>query len=205
MLRVIPSQVVDLISPFPEDQLPRVVDWMYCYKTLITSDDGPQTDEEMLEYLKANLRRVISYGVIDKNNTLSINHPAPIIGMITFEQGTPYNGYFHITSRRKAWGSGLMDAACKVAIQDVMDSIPTLLRVSAGMLNSNGPAKGIAKRLGFRYEGTLEDFVMVKQSPVSLIHYGMTRTRWNELNTPKEESSSVEYPQMDLFELAEAA
>jgi hypothetical protein len=40
---------------------------------------------------------------------------------------------------------------------------------------------------------------------VSLIHYGMTRTRWNELNTPKEESSSVEYPQMDLFELAEAA
>jgi RimJ/RimL family protein N-acetyltransferase len=157
----------------------------------MVTDDGPQTDEEILEYLRGSISRVVSYGVIDKNNTLSIKHEAPIIGMITFEPATIYNGYFHVTSRRKAWGSGLMDEAGKVAIQDIFENIPSLTRVSAAVLNNNSPAKGIAKRLGFKQDGMLPDFLMSKGSVMSVAHFGLTRVSWNEMNKIVEEPEQL--------------
>jgi RimJ/RimL family protein N-acetyltransferase len=190
-MRIIESQAVDLISPFPTNQLSRVVEWMHCYKTLMLTDDGPQTDEEILQFLQASLQNVVSYGVIDKLNSLSTRHQAPIIGMITFEPATQYNGYFHVTSRRKAWGSGLIDEAGRTAIKDVFDHLPALSRVSAAVLASNSPARGIARRLGFRQEGVFPHFVRQNSLPLDVVHFGLTRERWETISSPLVEDVPV--------------
>jgi RimJ/RimL family protein N-acetyltransferase len=131
-----------------------------------------------------------SYGVIDKNNTLNIRHEAPLIGMIAFEPHTVWNGYLHIASSRKAWGSGLFDQGLVLAIDDIFSSIPSLTRISALVLENNYPTRSLAKRMGFLREGRFEDMVTQHGEPRSLLHFGMTRRRWTD-GVLQEDSEAV--------------
>ncbi len=179
-MHIIESTNIDLIEPFPIQEAKRVFNWLRCYKNVIESDISPKSPEDFEQFLAAMIPFTRSFGVIDKFNTLKMKHEAPLVGMIVFEPFTIYNCYIHIASPRRAWGSGFMDEGISTALTEIFATEPTLLRVSAYVLENNGPVKGLARRLGFRFEGCMRDFVTQNSIPKNVLHFGMTKQDWTE-------------------------
>lgn len=183
-MKVYPGSVVDLIEPFPLDQIHRLCGWLHCYRSIIHSDDSPQTNEEMEQYFNNFFRQpnVRSWGLIDKNNILNIRHEAPLVGFGAFEFQTKRNGYFHCATTRKAWGAGLIDEAQQTALRVIFEENPDLLRVSSFTINNNYPARALALRMGYTIEGKMQDMVLQNGIPKPITHFGLTRRRWEEIN-----------------------
>ena len=80
-----------------------------------------------------------------------------------------------------------MDEGISAALTEIFATEPTLLRVSAYVLESNGPVKGLARRLGFRFEGCLHDLVAQAGEPKNILHFGMTKRDWTEKNVSSDE------------------
>jgi RimJ/RimL family protein N-acetyltransferase len=175
---------VDLIESFPLSEIKRLAGWIHCYKNIIHSDDSPQTDEELIAYFTAYFQQpnVRSWGLIDKNNKVNIHHEAPLVGFGAFEfAGAPNgarNGYFHCATTRKAWGSGIINEAARVAFNTIFTEHPEMLRVSSFVINNNFPARKLALTLGMKIEGVLEDAVLQSGIPKPLTHFGLTRRKW---------------------------
>jgi len=150
------------------------------------------TDEEAEEFLRASILspNVMSWGVVDKNNLTNYRHPAPLVGFISFEFNGPYNGYFHVASPRSAWGKGLIDEAARAVIKQAFTD-SEILRASAVILDNNRPAKSLCYRLGFKRDGVFEDFVRKNGQPMAVVHFGLTRVRWNEQMAPATEQAPV--------------
>ena len=191
-MRILESDNIDLIEPFPVREAKRVFGWLHAYKNIIENDLSPKTPEEFETFMINILPNVRSYGVIDKNNTLGFRHEAPLVGMVVFEPQSVWNFFIHIASTRRAWGSGFMDEAINVAIKDLFDTVPSLLRVTGLTLSNNSPVKGLARRLGWHYEGKQHDAVLQDGEPRDLIQLGITRREWVLKNTPPTEVAEVE-------------
>lgn len=183
-MKIYSGDNVDLLEPFPQSEIHRLVGYLHCYKTIIHSDDSPQTDEELIEYFKKYFQQpnVRSWGLIDKNRMINQNHEAPLVGFGAFEAAGPLNtarnGYFHCATTRKAWGAGIIDEAAQIAFDTVFNEFPNLLRISSFVINNNYPARKLAQRLGMKIEGVLEDAVLQQGIPKPLTHFGLTRRRW---------------------------
>jgi RimJ/RimL family protein N-acetyltransferase len=195
-MNILAGTKVDLIDPFPLSEARRAYRWMRCYKNIIESDLSPHTEEEFEDFMASILPRVRSWGVIDRDNVLGIHHEAPLIGFVMFEPNTMWNGYIHIASTRRAWGSGLMDDAVTTAIGHLFTADPQLLRVSAYILPGNSLVQGMAKRLGFAYEGFLRDMVTQGGKPKGVLHFGLTRYRWEERQGAEETSGVFGVPEV---------
>lgn len=186
-MKVYSGDNVDLIEPFPITEIPRLIGWLHCFKNIIHSDDSPQTDEEMKAYFESYFQQpnVRSWGLIDKNRKLNIAHEAPLVGFGAFEfVGHPYaarNGYFHCATTRKAWGSGIINEAAKIAFKTILEEYPNLLRLSSFVYNNNYPARKLALGLGMKLEGVLHDAVLQQGVPKPLTHFGLTRREWTRL------------------------
>lgn len=174
-MRIIEGEYVDLIDPFPKKEVHRVYGWMHCYRTMTESDITPKGPDEFDRYFNALLDVVVSYGVIDKQNLTNSRHEAPLIGLITFEPHTIWNGFVHVASSRKAWGKGLMDEAGKLVLKDLFTNLETLQRLSAWIFKNNIPAQHYVIRAGFRKEGVLRDFIVQDGLPKTIYQYGLTR------------------------------
>ncbi len=184
-MRIIEGQRTDLVTPFPENQLRRLFNWMHSFKTSVFADGSPQTPEEFIPYMKFVLERSVTYGVIDKHNELGLNHEAPMVGYVAFDP-TPINAYAHVASTRRCFGTGLIDEAAKLAVTDMFALLPSLLRISATIIPWNRPARALAERIGMEYEGRMRHMVLQKGKPIDIVHYGMTRSKWGELQVVDE-------------------
>lgn len=161
-------------------QVAAAAGWMHCYKTLLWGDDGPKSDEEIVQFLTHRLPLIRSWGVIDKNSLTNPKQEAPIVGLIVFEPGSPYNGYTHLASNRKAWGNklcdpSLMDQAAALCVAEVFDSMPDIQRISVATFAKNAPAKAMCKRLGFHKDGYFVNMGKIDGVPQDVVHYGLTR------------------------------
>lgn len=183
-MKIYTGSEIDLLQPFPEKEIPRLVGWLHCFKSIIHSDDSPQTDEDLIKYFTEYFKQpnVRSWGIIDKHNKVNIHHEAPLVGFGAFEfSGTSEaarNGYFHCATTRKAWGSGLINEAYRVAVNAVFQEHPNLLRVSSFVINNNYPARKLALAMGMKMEGILQDAVLQAGVPKPLTHFGLTRRDW---------------------------
>jgi RimJ/RimL family protein N-acetyltransferase len=177
-MQILEAQDVDLISPFPLGEIKRMYGWTKAYKSLTETDASPHTWEEFEEYTKRMLPMVSSWGVIDKNHKTNDRHPAPLIGVIIFERPTANNGYFHVATTRRAWGTKLIDQAGERVIEELFTADPYLTRVSALMLQKNHLSQGLVKRLGFRFEGIFRDMVTQNNEPKNIVHFGLTKGEW---------------------------
>lgn len=180
-MEIISGRDVDLLTPFPAAEYKRVFGWLRCYRTLVETTAFPKTEEEFAERF-AKFKNIQTFGIIDKNNILSIRHEAPLVGIYMFDQDTLLNGNAHVACTRKAWGSRLVDQAGQLLIKHVFDTNPALTRVSVVVLSNNAPAKGLAKRLGFMYEGCLRDAITVNDTPANMSLFGLTRREWTDKN-----------------------
>ena len=180
---VIQGTDVDIITPFPVMAFPQAAQWMHCYKTIIFDDSGPQTDEEVERDMRqvCSLPNVKSFGIVDKNNlTASKTSPTPLVGLYIFEQLTPYNGYAHVATNRRAWGEkltkpALAEQAGKLCAGYLFEKDPRLQRISIAIMAANRGANSLATRLGFHKDGYMKAMKCSKGAPVDIIHFGLLR------------------------------
>jgi len=173
--RIITGETVDLISPFPLSYLDRLVKWTYQYKSLLTWDYGPQTDQEMHTLLYSCIENKRTYGVVDKYNKIGVNTDGPVvIGSFIVEDASPVNCHVHTVSQRRAWGKGLMDEAVDLLVEDLF-SDPSLLRISANMVANNRAVISLATRHGFKREGLIRDMIISNGEPRDVAFYGLTK------------------------------
>jgi RimJ/RimL family protein N-acetyltransferase len=186
-MHVVPGRDVDLISPFPIKELPAVIGWTHCYKTMILGDEGPQNDEELFQLLAAHIVNHRTWGIVDKNNlTKGTKVDVPLVGIIICDKTSPYNAYMHIASNRKAWGNkiakpGLIEQAGLLAIPDVFENEPGITRLSIAVEDNNKAAISLAKRVGFKQDGCFKDMVMHKGKPQAAMHFGYLRSEYEQL------------------------
>lgn len=185
-IRVLTGDTVDVISPFPPACLDRLVKWSYQYRSLVSADHGPQTNEELYEMYTAALSRQITYGVVDKHNTIGVPNPTGpiVIGAFIVEDSSPTNSYIHVVSQRSAWGKGLMDEGGDIVVADMFAQHPQLLRLSAYMQAGNNAAIEFTKRRGFTREGFMRDMFTIKGKPKNIVHYGLTRKDYEAGHQP---------------------
>jgi RimJ/RimL family protein N-acetyltransferase len=185
-MRIIEGTEVDLIAPYPLSEAKRIVGWTHCYRSMVTVDNSPSTDEELTAYTSFTILNNPTWAVVDKANKLGYKHEAPLIGVYYLEPGsTPANTYIHFVSSRKAFGSGLMQEGGTLVISDIFSIFPSLARISAGILHKNAPARYFLKALGFKQDGLFRDFVTQKNIPQKLAHFGFLRSeQWAASATP---------------------
>lgn len=198
-MKIIEGRDVDLIYPFPMKELKRVFGWMRCYRTLLETTNFPKNEDELAERF-AGMPNLMTYGIIDKNNFLQQRQEVPLIGIYMVDQDTTLNGNVHVASTRKAWGSRLVDQAGQLLIRYAFDLCPSLTRVTMTTIHSNGPAKALARRLGFRYEGCLRDAITIKDVPTNMALFGLTRRDWDEFKLGDEiiEPVAIGRPEQEL-------
>jgi RimJ/RimL family protein N-acetyltransferase len=198
-MKIIEGRNVDLITPFPAKELHRIFGWMRCYRTITETTAFPKTEGELATRL-GTMTNLQTFGIIDKNNFLGVRHEVPLIGIYMFDQDTVVNGNAHVASTRKAWGSRLVDQAGQVLIKHIFGTMPTLTRLTVSVLHSNSPAKALAKRLGFRYEGCLRDAITVNNIPAAMALFGLTRRDWDEFKLGDEiiEPVAIGKPELEL-------
>lgn len=197
-MNIISGQNVDLISPFPIGEVHRVFGWNHCYRTLTENDDTPNTMNEFTEHMKRIIAQYPTWGIIDKNHITNVNHEAPLVGIGMFEPATIRHGFFHVATARKAFKTGLIDEAAQLVIKYLFDNIPTLLRVGGYMDEKNAPAKSLCKRLGFKFEGLVEDMIIREGIPRNVVYFGLTKRAW-QAQENKEQclSQELQVPQQD--------
>lgn len=181
--RVIEGAKVDLISPFPEKEIDRLYGWLRRVRTELGGDGSPKSRKDTIAFYTQGLRspNIVSYAVVDKGNITSGKTDTPLVGFVAFEVQGPLNGYLHIALTKKANDERLIDESIRLAVQELFDGVPSLLRISAIAAQSNWLVREIADRVGFRTEGVCEDFYTYKGEPRNVVHYGLTRRRFNEL------------------------
>lgn len=186
-MHIVPGGDVDLISPFPVKELPAVIGWTHCYKTIILGDEGPQTDEELYGLLEAHVASHMTWGIVDKSNlTNGSKTDIPLVGIIIFDKTSPYNGYIHVASNRKAWGNkianpGLIEQAGHLVIPNIFELNPDLKRISIAVEDNNKAAISLAKRVGFKQDGCFKDMVMQKGKSRNAVHFGYLRSEYEQL------------------------
>lgn len=177
-MNIISGQNVDLITPFPANEVRRVFGWNHCYRTITENDDTPNNIEDFTTHVQTLLTVCPSWGIIDKNRITNTSHEAPLVGIGLFEPAGSRTGYFHVATARKAFRTGLIDEAGELVIKTLFDSVPTLLRLGAYMDEKNAPAKALCRRLGFKFEGVCEDAILQNGQPKNVAYFGLTRRNW---------------------------
>lgn len=183
-MNIISGQNVDLITPFPSSEAARTFGWKHCYRTLAEDDDAPIEREAFIECMEGYLSQYLTFGIIDKGQLTSAKHEAPLVGIVL---AGPLGGRdisINFAAGRKAFKMGLVEEALSVAIPVLLTEHPELLRISATLDESNVPAKGVFKRLGFRFEGVTQDAVLQSGVPRARVQFGLTRARFVEIWYP---------------------
>ena len=181
--RVIEGEKVDLISPFPEREIDRLYGWLRRVRTELGGDASPKSRKDTIAFYKQGLSspNIISYAIVDKGNITSGKTDTPLVGFVAFEGQGGLNGYLHIALTKKANDERLIDESIRLAVGELFNGFPSLLRISAIAAQSNWLVREIADRVGFRTEGVCEDFYTYKGEPRNVVHYGLTRRRFDEL------------------------
>ncbi len=171
-MSVIRGSAVDLVRPFPPDQIRFVYEWTHAYSELTENDDSPATIELYEALMGLKFSMCTSYGMLRAGTANGL------IGVLYCEPAGPRNGYLHIAMSRRAWGRGWTDEAVSLGIRDLFERYPEFTRLSAVMLERNRMAQSLARRMGFTLEATLADMVLQMGTPRSVVHFGLTRRDW---------------------------
>lgn len=182
---VIVGENVDVLSPFPLVYLDRLVKWTHQYKSLITHDFTNTDDDSLRQMFQDHINNQLCYAVVDKHNKIGLPSDGPIVvGGFFIEEGSPVNVYTHVVSQRRVWGKGLMDEAASLVVKNLFERNDELQRISAYMVANNRAVINFIEKQGFNREGTFRDMARIKGQPMDVVHYGMTRRKFNEMTAP---------------------
>lgn len=178
-MTIIHGNKVDMICPFPLDQLDVAYQWTHAYPSLSEDDDSAASSMQYQWLMAMEFAVCTSYGLLRAGTT------SGLIGMIYFEPAGTRNGYLHIAMARQSWGRGMADEAMSRCIRNLFETLPLLTRPSAAMAERNHAAQALAQRMGFTREGVFRDMFLENGVLRTGIRYGLTKTDWHIRQTPQ--------------------
>lgn len=177
-LRVIQGKNIDLITPFPLQEVPRIYGWIRSFKSIVEFDGWLHGRREFKEfYTHQVIPNTPTYGIIDKHNKAVADVGVPLVGFIMAESAIPANVYINFASNMKAFNADLMSEALGVALKDLQELYPDAARFSCWLLDKNRPAYKFLIQQGFTKDAKMQSMVTQNGTPKSLIHMGyVTKT-----------------------------
>ena len=175
-MQIVEGRDVDLLTPFPPREYRRILGWAHCYRT-VYEGIFPDNEADLAECF-ARRPDIETFGIIDKNNFLGVKHDVPLIGIYTLQKDSELNANIHVLSSRKAWGSRLVDQAGRLVAKHAFEKYPNLERITSMILSNNAPAKALARRNGFRYEGCIRNAIKLRTGIAHMALFGLTRQDW---------------------------
>lgn len=186
-MNIISGQNVDLLTPFPTSEAHRLFGWNHCYRSLSDDDEIPQEKEGFEAWARELLPLTLSFGVIDKGQVTTQKHEAPLVGILMLRAMTHRMAALDFAAGRKAFKMGLVDEGVTELLQWMWGAYPLVMRVTTLLEEGNTPAKGLLRRLGFKFEGVLRDSVLRDGIARNQAIFGLIR--------PGVETPSVDTPE----------
>lgn len=172
-LRVIQGTHIDLISPFPLKEVPRIYGWIRSFKSIVEFDGWLHGRKEFKDfYTHQVIPNAPTYGIIDKYNKAVADVGVPLVGFIMAEAAIPANVYINFASNLKALNAELMPEALDLALEDLKKTYPHVIRFSCWLLDKNRPAHRFLSQQGFTKDAKMQSMVTQNGTPKSLVHMG---------------------------------
>lgn len=155
------SGSIELISPFPSDQLPQAHKWFINSPAAVNR----MTLQEFSEWVGSAFSIGISAG-------------GSVVGMILFEpvrwtgQKEPTDFFVTFGLARRVWGQGILERVKGRILSTLFWRFPKVTRITGYTKDSNKAAQRAALSLGCKEEGRVRD---VFTEGEDVVMYGLTR------------------------------
>lgn len=166
-----PLGALEVRSPFPFHEVPRVWDWMHeVPRSRLFDDDGPKDIDQFL----LKWERMLSGGM----RTWAVYRGVELGGVISFTKMTPIAGEAHCVFKKAFWGHG----TTRVALIEVFNEIfgpehePSPMGVDkiwGYMYPDNGGILALLNSIGGEVEAKLERHTTRGGEPVNLMVVGI--------------------------------
>lgn len=165
----IEMEEIQVVNPFPVEELPRVWMWIQDFPGMVADDLGPKTMEEFVEIEMR--RNALTWGVY-RGEQLG--------GYLVFDVDptNPANGFAHcifrkgVTPHDSFFGRKITIPALTRAATDLFAI--GIERITIGVFEHNAAIQGVIKEMGGRVEAVWFEPVTVRGKPVDVIQYVLT-------------------------------
>lgn len=168
------EHTIDVVSPFPPEELPRVWLWLQEAGSSLLNDQGPRTMDAFVDEWLA--RRSVTWGVY-RDGLLG--------GWVAYEPLGETFGYAHCVFRKAFWGHKTTGPALAQVITDLLGV--GVARIIMTVPVTNNAVAGLIQRLGGEREADhhrvyLPDGQLLTKdgAPLALVQYGLNTAVWAE-------------------------
>lgn len=159
------AEDIEVKSPFPLDQIPRLAFWFEEFRHRVADDFGPRTQEAMLEQTEQQ----IAAGM----QTWAVTRYGEMGGYISATRQTPILADVHCIFKPSFFGRAITDRSIKTVYEQLFhDGIE---KITSSVFADNKGIRALAKRIGMREEGRLVAHTRRDGKPVDVIVLGITK------------------------------
>lgn len=137
--------MVELRSPFPAEDIPRIWAWIEPFRWRVSDDFSPKTLAEFVVHFRGVAERAAKTWAVYVSGELG--------GVITYERLSPVVGTAHATFKKSFWGQKTTLPAIDEAVNEMLADRPKL---SLPVIEGNKAMMGLLKKLGATQEGVLK-------------------------------------------------
>lgn len=156
--------MVELRSPFPAEDIPRIWAWIEPFRWRVSDDFSPKTLAEFVVHFRGVAERAAKTWAVYVSGELG--------GVITYERLSPVVGTAHATFKKSFWGQKTTLPAIDEAVNEMLADRPKL---SLPVIEGNKAMMGLLKKLGATQEGVLKAHTLRDGKPLDLVLMALFR------------------------------
>jgi RimJ/RimL family protein N-acetyltransferase len=158
---------IELVTPFPESEIPAMWFWIQPFLNQVTADGGPTTLEEFVDRQRERADRVVSWGVYREGE---------LGGYIEFEPGSPTMGLGHGLFKKAFWGQKTTVPAINKAMMQVFASGVEFVMFTP--FAHNAAIRALLRRIGAVENGILKARYTQNGLPIDAAVLGLVCDEW---------------------------
>ena len=148
--------MVELRSPFPAEDIPRIWAWTDPFRWRISDDFSPKTLAEFIPFFRA---------LVERGRSWAVYVGGELGGVINYEQASPIVGSFHCIFKRSFWGRNTTATALRMAFPEMFAMCEKL---TIPVVTGNRSMISLLTSLGATKEGVLKAHTRRDGKPVDL-------------------------------------
>src|SRR6185312_5613880 len=151
------AAMVEIRSPFPPSETPRIFLWMQPFLARVSDDFSPKTIEDFIPFfLKA----------AEQQKTWAVYRDGELGGRISYQQVSPVVGTAHIVFKKSFWGHNTSIPAMELAAPEMFRHCKKL---SFQVMEGNKAMISLLKKFGAKTEGTLQAQTTRNGKPIGVV------------------------------------
>lgn len=160
--------MVEIHSPFPTAEIPRIWGWIEPFRWRVSDDFSPKTLTEFITFYRAQAERA---------KTWAVYRDGELGGAITYEQVSPIVGTAHCVFKKSFWGRKTTIPALQAAIGQMFECCTKL---SLPVMDGNKAMLSLLRELGASKEGALEKHTLRDGKPVDLVLLALFKEKFGK-------------------------